>query len=1165
MRPFPPFPWPALALALALPLNSRALPLITKVVETGGDNEATDTVTAKFTGETFSNGIAGEFQNPYTVGKFVEDVPAMVDRAHQWNGGTDAGLPSYLVGGEYIMSGNDNRDNAAYRLDITVSEPVMVYLLVDNRLTDATAGDPPEGGADLASWTLMTWLAADGFAPMLNGLNRTGDPSIPDEVGVDEAGDGVGPGVSIQNWSSVYARSVPAGTFTIREFNGGGINMYGVVIARSPGSPNNPPEITDLKPANNTLLHPASGGLSFTARTVSPNSIAAANLKLQLNGTDVSANLTVTGNNLARTAAYSALQPDRLYWARAIAVDQAGRGSTNDFFFDTFGASAIAVEAEDYDHGGGKFVAGSTPGGYANLAGLREVDYHNNNRTAPTATYRTGDFVGVAAAGDSPRSAFTAAGATDYQANALQAGDWLQYTRSLPEATYEIYLRAAAAAYQQVRLDRVVGGVATPVGTFNLGPHAAGTFGTFALSEGGDPLRLRFSGETTLRLTPLQANVNLGLNYLLLVPSAAAPSPAYFANAGPFSVPDAAPDVAVRVRIANGAAAPTPGSITLRFDDQDVTAAATITPDSSGISVVYDPPGRLDLGSQHGVGVHFQGASGIDDNLAWGFTVTTNLVSIPAAYGTPTGSGQGTGFALKIRKAPDANAAGTAQTLANTTLRAEQQLADRLIDPDTTEPYVNEAAGPGGDGKATATVINFDQLAASSGYFPDDAAFPHVDLGASPDPNNLAMEVTAYVELAAGIHRLGVRSDDGFRVTTGPTFAEANLPLGVFEGGRGDGLPAGATEFEIDVETAGVYPIRLVWYEGNGGARLELYSVNRETFVRTLLNDTTAAGALKAYPTRSTQIFVPTVTLTSPTSGKVYATGPTNLTVSATASLQGGQITKVEFFDGGTNKIGEATTAPFQVVWPGVNPGRRSVLARATGSNGLTKDTDLVRFLVGTPISINFQAATAETPEGYLADTGEVFGDRGNGYSYGWDVDNTANSRDRNDARSPDERYDTFNHLQKPLPAGRLWEIEVPNGRYTVFAAVGEAANIDSTYDLTAEDVSIVKGTPTDSVRFYDGQGTVTVSDGRLSIGNGPTASNNKVCFVDIFTAPAVVESPKLNPPTLAGGNVVITWTHGGTLESAPSPTGPWASTGDSDGSYSEAASAAAKFFRVKR
>lgn len=85
----------------------------------------------------------------------------------------------------------------------------------------------------------------------------------------------------------------------------------------------------------------------------------------------------------------------------------------------------------------------------------------------------------------------------------------------------------------------------------------------------------------------------------------------------------------------------------------------------------------------------------------------------------------------------------------------------------------------------------------------------------------------------------------------------------------------------------------------------------------------------------------------------------------------------------------------------------------------------------------------------------------------------------------------------------------------------------------------MVKESPTDSVRFYDGQGTVTVSDGRLSIGNGPTASNNKVCFVDIFTAPAVVESPKLNPPTLAGGNPAITWTHGGTLESAPSPPAP--------------------------
>jgi pectate lyase len=214
---------------------------------------------------------------------------------------------------------------------------------------------------------------------------------------------------------------------------------------------------------------------------------------------------------------------------------------------------------------------------------------------------------------------------------------------------------------------------------------------------------------------------------------------------------------------------------------------------------------------------------------------------------------------------------------------------------------------------------------------------------------------------------------------------------------------------------------------------------------------------------------------------------------------------------------------------------------------------------------VNFQNDTADPIEGYLPDNGEAFGDRGNGYNYGWDVDNVAAARNRNNVNSPDERYDTFNHLQKPLPAGRFWEIEVPNGRYQVYVVVGESNNIDSLYDLTAEGVTIAKGTPTDAVRWFDGQGIVTVTDGRLTLGNGPTASNNKVCFVDIFALPAELPKPVLAMPTISAGLVTVTWTNGGTLESAPTVLGPWTSTGDGDGAYTTTADGPSKFFRVKR
>src|SRR5262249_10127994 len=64
----------------------------------------------------------------------------------------------------------------------------------------------------------------------------------------------------------------------------------------------------------------------------------------------------------------------------------------------------------------------------------------------------------------------------------------------------------------------------------------------------------------------------------------------------------------------------------------------------------------------------------------------------------------------------------------------------------------------------------------------------------------------------------------------------------------------------------------------------------------------------------------------------------------------------------------------------------------------------------GFNAKINFQPASAAVPVGYLADTGAVFGNRGNGYTYGWNADCSAYTRERNAANSPDKRYDTLVH-----------------------------------------------------------------------------------------------------------------------------------------------------------
>jgi hypothetical protein len=152
-------------------------------------------------------------------------------------------------------------------------------------------------------------------------------------------------------------------------------------------------------------------------------------------------------------------------------------------------------------------------------------------------------------------------------------------------------------------------------------------------------------------------------------------------------------------------------------------------------------------------------------------------------------------------------------------------------------------------------------------------------------------------------------------------------------------------------------------------------------------------------------------------------------------------------------------------------------------------------------VKINFQPTGATVPAGYLRDDGALFGARGNGYSYGWNVANTSFTRDRNSSRSLDQRYDTLNHMQKS--GGASWEIALPNGTYQVFLVAGDADRYDSIFRLNVEGILTVAGTPNSTTRWVSGTQTVTVTDGRLTVSNGTGADNNKICFIDITPVPS--------------------------------------------------------------
>jgi hypothetical protein len=169
----------------------------------------------------------------------------------------------------------------------------------------------------------------------------------------------------------------------------------------------------------------------------------------------------------------------------------------------------------------------------------------------------------------------------------------------------------------------------------------------------------------------------------------------------------------------------------------------------------------------------------------------------------------------------------------------------------------------------------------------------------------------------------------------------------------------------------------------------------------------------------------------------------------------------------------------------------------------------------GFTAQVNFQPASVVAPQGYVVDSGLAFGKQTNGYTYGWTTDLSNYAVQRNNAASPDVRYDTA----IMLVAGGTWEIAVPNGMYDVKIVAGDGSSAsgsssvssvssNSSANLSAHKFS-VEGVPTTQTSIQalasasantaagwsEATVTVVVTDGRLTITAGTGSS---VCFIQI-------------------------------------------------------------------
>jgi pectate lyase len=152
------------------------------------------------------------------------------------------------------------------------------------------------------------------------------------------------------------------------------------------------------------------------------------------------------------------------------------------------------------------------------------------------------------------------------------------------------------------------------------------------------------------------------------------------------------------------------------------------------------------------------------------------------------------------------------------------------------------------------------------------------------------------------------------------------------------------------------------------------------------------------------------------------------------------------------------------------------------------------------PVNISFQPASFPLQSGYLGDFGQTFANRGNGYSYGWNVDHTSRTFAYSAVPGSETVWGAGWSLIRMLPGSSThWDIALANGAYNVTIVAAGYQCQGQLQQISAEGVLVVNGTAGwDYDTYVGGTQTVTVNDGRLTITNGPSAALNCIDYIQI-------------------------------------------------------------------
>ena len=284
-----------------------------------------------------------------------------------------------------------------------------------------------------------------------------------------------------------------------------------------------------------------------------------------------------------------------------------------------------------------------------------------------------------------------------------------------------------------------------------------------------------------------------------------------------------------------------PNTIVLKFNGTQVTPTS-ITKTGGVTTVAYATKTLLPSGSANTTSMSIKDSTGTLYATDGSF-VAPVYATLGAADALAASAVDKTkpGFKIKTYQTD-----GGAQL--NTIQYAEEMLAG-LNGPNVAN--LQDVTGVDSKGYFTwPGIINFDvTTTAADGHFNDptytDNNFPGIPGSPSTGiaTENFTEEIFTALEFpTAGIYTLDVNSDDGFLLMSGAT--PLDTFSGVLAGEANYGRGAADSFMTLNVTQAGIYPFRLLYFQGGGGGDLEFIVQNADGSMA-LVND--ATNSIKAY------------------------------------------------------------------------------------------------------------------------------------------------------------------------------------------------------------------------------------------------------------------------------------------------------------------------------